>query len=165
MRHDRRYRLYIFDADGTLRRTRVPGQPSPRAPGEWELIPGVASCLHELSWGGDGARLGIASNQDQIAYGHVTEQMARALLLDMAVAAAGHTPPAEAVQLCPHALDVPCDCRKPAAGMLHRIMRYYEVMPAETLFVGDADVDAAAARNAGIAFAWASDFFERNVER
>src|SRR5689334_11626787 len=35
-------RLFIFDADDTLRHTLVPGQPSPRAADEWELLPGVA---------------------------------------------------------------------------------------------------------------------------
>jgi HAD superfamily hydrolase (TIGR01662 family) len=164
VRRDLPFRLWIFDADGTLRRTLVPGQPCPHAPDEWALIPGVAEHLYGVPWGDD-VRLGIASNQDHVAYGHLSETMARALLADMAYAATGHTPPKDAVQLCPHALDVPCDCRKPAPGMLRRIMDYYDVTPDETLFVGDAEVDAAAARNAGVTFAWADDFFTRTVER
>ena len=32
-------RLVVFDADGTLRRTTVPGQPCPRASDQWELLP------------------------------------------------------------------------------------------------------------------------------
>jgi D-glycero-D-manno-heptose 1,7-bisphosphate phosphatase len=162
---ERGVRLYIFDADGTLRRTRVPGQPCPRDTDEWELLPDVAPRLRDIRWGDDGARLGIASNQDQVAYGHLTAAMAHALLMDMAVAATGHTPPADAVVFCPHALEAPCDCRKPAPGLLLRIMSHYGARAAETLFVGDSPVDAEAARRAGVAFTWAHDFFRRNGER
>jgi D-glycero-D-manno-heptose 1,7-bisphosphate phosphatase len=152
-------RLYVFDADDTLRRTRVAGQPCPRAPGEWELLPGVRERLRGIVWGAGGALLGVASNQDQVAYGYLSEETARRLLVDAVREAAGVEPPPGAVQLCPHALDVPCDCRKPAPGMLLRIMDYYHVAPAETLFVGNAPSDAEAARRAGARFAWAHDFF------
>jgi D-glycero-D-manno-heptose 1,7-bisphosphate phosphatase len=162
---ERAVRLYVFDADGTLRRTRVPGQPSPRAAGEWELLPDVVPRLRAIRWGDEGARLGIASNQDQIAYGHLTAVMAHTLLMEMAVAATGHAPPPEAVAFCPHALEEPCDCRKPAPGLLLRIMSRYGARAAETLFVGDSPVDAEAARRAGVPFAWAHDFFRRKGER
>jgi hypothetical protein len=38
----RRFGLYLFDADGTLRRTTVEGQPCPNRPYEWELMPNVS---------------------------------------------------------------------------------------------------------------------------
>jgi phosphoglycolate phosphatase-like HAD superfamily hydrolase len=43
--------------------------------------------------------------------------------------------------------------------MLLSIMGYYGVEPAETLFVGDAEVDREAAARAGTSFMWASDLF------
>lgn len=154
------YRLVIFDADDTLRRTLIPAQPCPRAPGEWELIPGVSAQLRALPWGHDGLRLGVASNQDQIAYGHLTEEMARTLLVDMIGAATGHVPPPAAIQLCPHSLESQCYCRKPEPAMLLRIMSYYGVPAPETLFVGNAPTDQEAARRAGASFAFANDFFD-----
>lgn len=157
-------RLYIFDADDTLRRTRVRGQPCPRAPGEWELLPGVAERLHALPWG-RGALLGIASNQDQVGYGLLTEAMAHRLLVEMAEAAAGHRPPAEAVQLCPHRREVACACRKPGSAMLERILLHYRVPAARALFVGDAPSDREAARRAGVRFRWARDFFGWSEDR
>lgn len=160
LRDGRAVRLFIFDADNTLRRTRVAGRPCPRAPDEWELLPGVAERLRKIEWGGSGALLGVASNQDQVGYGHLTFDAAHTLLMDMVWAASGHTPPREAVQLCPHALDVPCECRKPEPGMLLRIMRLYGVAPDRTLFIGDAPGDEEAARRAGVPFTWARDFFE-----
>ena len=151
--------LLIFDADNTLRRTTIAGQVCPRASGEWELLPGVAERLRAMRWGPEGLGLGIASNQDQVAYGFVSERTARALLLDLARQASGYAPPEAAIQLCPHALDAGCACRKPHPGLLHRIMRFYGVAPARTLFVGDQQIDAEAARRAGTRFAWARDYF------
>lgn len=154
-----RYALVIFDADGTLRRTTVPGQPCPRRPGEWELLPDVRRVLGRCDWPGGRPWLGLASNQDQIAYGHLTLDVARTLLRELARAATGHVPPDEALQLCPHALETACDCRKPAPGMLRRIMAYYRVPAERTLFVGDAECDREAAAGAGTAFRWGWEVF------
>src|SRR5205085_2553999 len=60
-------RLVIFDADDTLRRTIVPGQPCPHAEGEWELLPGVRARLHRIP---PDVYIGVASNQDHVGYGH-----------------------------------------------------------------------------------------------
>ncbi len=153
-------RLYIFDADDTLRRTTVAGKVCPHAPGEWELMPGVRERLARVRWGAGGAMLGVASNQDQVAYGHLTAEMAYRLLADLLAAAAGPVDPPPAIRFCPHALEVECACRKPAPGMLLEIVRHFGVVPAEALFVGNARSDREAAERAGIPFAWAHDFFD-----
>jgi D-glycero-D-manno-heptose 1,7-bisphosphate phosphatase len=156
----RRYKLFIFDADDTLRRTILPGKPCPHSPGEWVLMPGVRERLSGIDWNsGRGPYLGIASNQDQVAYGHLTLTMARNLLRDLARAAAGVEPPDAALQLCPHALEQPCHCRKPEPGMLHAIMEHYQVEPRETLFVGNHEMDRSAAARASVDFSWSYDFF------
>ena len=152
-------RLYIFDADDTLRRTTVRGKPCPHAPEEWELLPGVRERLARIRWGADGALLAVASNQDQVAYGHLTQDMAHRLLADLLRAAAGEVCPAPAIRFCPHALHVECRCRKPAPGMLLDIVRHFGVAPGEALYVGNALTDRQAAERAGIPFAWAHEFF------
>jgi D-glycero-D-manno-heptose 1,7-bisphosphate phosphatase len=145
--------LWIFDADDTLRRTTVPGRPCPYAPTEWELLPGVAERLRGIPWNGSvGPWLGIASNQDRVGYGHLSEQAARRLLRDMARAAAGVELPDDALQLCPHRADAGCDCHKPRPGMLRRLMAYYAVPADRTIFVGDSPTDREAAAAAGVAF-------------
>ncbi len=153
------YGLVIFDADNTLRRTLVPGQPCPRAPNEWELLPGVAQRMRAIAWGSGGVWLGVASNQDQVAYGYLSEATARDLLTEMISAASGHIPPPDAIQLCPHAVDADCACRKPAPGMLLNIIHSYRMSTEDTLFVGDAATDREAARRAGVSFCAASEFF------
>jgi len=158
------YALVIFDADETLRRTLARNQPCPRCSGEWALLPGVAERLRPIRWmAAGGPLLGLASNQDQVGYGHLSEATARRLLGDLALAATGTLPPAPAIQLCPHRLDVPCECRKPAPGMLRRIMSYYGVAPARTLFVGDTPSDQGAATAARTHYADAREVFRRSV--
>jgi D-glycero-D-manno-heptose 1,7-bisphosphate phosphatase len=159
-----RYRLIIFDADDTLRRTTAAGKPCPHDRDEWELMPGVRELLCTRSWNQSGGPfLGIASNQDQVAYGHLSLSMARDLLRDLADAAAGYVPMDAALQLCPHALDVSCTCRKPAPGMLLAIMGHYGVGPRDTLYVGNHSVDQEAAARAGTAFCWSQDLFGYRV--
>src|SRR4051812_5888891 len=79
--------LVIFDADGTLRRTLVPGQPCPCSPDEWALMPGVRETLAAVDWRARHLRVGVASNQDWIGYGRVAIDTCRRLLHDMIVAA------------------------------------------------------------------------------
>lgn len=151
-------RLAIFDADDTLRRTLVPGQPCPRAPDEWELLPGVREVLSRTSWQ-SGLRVAIASNQDQVGYGLLTHGMAERLLLDLVREATAGRARSPLIRLCAHRLEQPCGCRKPAPGMLIDLMRDAGAPPHATLFVGNADSDREAARRAGVRFAWAADFF------
>jgi D-glycero-D-manno-heptose 1,7-bisphosphate phosphatase len=155
-----RFRLIIFDADDTLRRTTVPGQPCPYAADQWELLPNVRDVLSRLPWTSPGGpRLGLASNQDHVGYGHLTLETARSLLRDLAVAVTGIAPPDAALQLCPHPLGVQCACRKPKPEMLLSIMRYYGATPKDTVFVGDSETDRRAAEAAGIAFVPAAALF------
>jgi histidinol phosphatase-like enzyme len=121
---------------------------------------GVRETLSSIPWGSTaGPCFGLASNQDQVAYGHLTLSMARLLLRDLALAATGRSPAEAALQLCPHALEVNCDCRKPAPGMLLRIMEHYGLDRDVTVFVGNDQVDREAAERAGIAFIWSVDLF------
>ncbi|MFL5473307.1 MAG: HAD-IIIA family hydrolase [Gemmatimonadales bacterium] len=161
-----RYKLFIFDADDTLRRTIAPGKPCPHRPGEWVLMPGVRDLLTQVPWGSAGSPLfGIASNQDQVGYGRLTITTARNLLRDLAHAAADCQPPDPALQLCPHRLEQECECRKPQPGMLLTIMGYYGVGPDDTLFVGNHEVDREAAARARTSFNWSSSFFPQPAYR
>lgn len=147
-----RIRLVIFDADDTLRRTTVPGQPCPHRPDEWEPLPGIRDALAGISWGQGGLLMAMASNQDHVAYGHLSAAMARRLLQDAAEAATGHRPEDGAVRFCAHPMDAGCACRKPEPGLLLDAMAHHAVPPGETLFVGDSVGDREAARRAGVAF-------------
>lgn len=162
MRQGKPVKLYIFDADGTLRRTTAPGLPCPNRPGDWELIPGVREQLAEIEWRAHETHFGIASNQGGVGVGHMTYAMAYRLLADMVVQAFGvKAPPAGSIEICPHAPHANCPCRKPKPQMLVRLVHRFGVRREETLFVGDMERDEEAARRAGVRFLWAHEFFNR----
>lgn len=58
----RRVKLFIFDADGTLRWSTPPGRKYPLNSWEWQLMPGVAAGLSAIAWAREGPWLAIASN-------------------------------------------------------------------------------------------------------
>ncbi|MCL4767901.1 MAG: HAD-IIIA family hydrolase [Hyphomicrobiaceae bacterium] len=152
-------RLYIFDADGTLRWTTVEGQKYPTRSGEWRLMPNVRQRLAGIPWSAAGPWLAVASNQNGVAEGLLDEPTARRLIQYMLVEALGRVPERTSVELCVCSEQAGCDCRKPAPGLLLRLLRAHRISPAEALFVGDLPIDAEAARRAGIPFVWAHDFF------
>lgn len=154
-------KLYVFDADETLRHTIVPDRPCPYAPGEWVLLPNVRERLAEIPFGPDGPFLGVASNQDRVGYGHFSADMARRLLEDMVQEATGGLEGAR-VEFCPHTAEEDCCCRKPRPGMLRRLLDHFGVAPHEAIFVGDTESDRQAAEAIGMHFAWAWDFFDRH---
>ena len=153
------FKLYVFDADGTLRRSTVPGKPCPNSNDEWELIPGVRERLAEIEWGAAGASFGVASNQGGVGLGYLTFAVARAMVVETVKEAFGFPPPPGSIEICPHAPHRGCPCRKPNPGMLLALMRRFGAEAQETLFVGDMDKDEEAARRAGTRFMWAHEFF------
>lgn len=153
-----RYDLYIFDADGTLRWTKVPGQQCPYHPDEWALMPNVRSTLRKLCLR-DHAAIGVASNQDHVSRGHLSKVLARSMVEDAIVAAVGRMPARCAIELCTGLPKCGCPCRKPSPHMLLTIMGRLGASRSETLYVGDLDLDRRAARHARVSFAWAADFF------
>jgi D-glycero-D-manno-heptose 1,7-bisphosphate phosphatase len=152
-------RLVIFDADGTLRRTTVPGQPCPHAEQEWELLPGVVECLTAVEWEAKRLAVGVASNQDHVGYGLLDAELARRMLRAMILQATNGSVTDPEIRFCPHRHDERCQCRKPAPGMLLDIMHTLRIAPRHTLYVGDAHIDQQAARAARVRFEWADAFF------
>lgn len=154
-----RFALIVFDADNTLRRTLVPGQPCPHRPDQWELIPGVRETIRAYDWSEH--RIGVASNQDQIGYALIDEAMALRLLADMARSAFGDAADPALIRACPHVEHDRCACRKPRPGMLLDLCAAANVAPSQALFVGDAPTDAECAAAAGTHFISADAFFQR----
>jgi D-glycero-D-manno-heptose 1,7-bisphosphate phosphatase len=152
--------LYIFDADGTLRRTIGHNSRPPLTDEEWELMPGVQHKLGEVGVGRQN-HFAVASNQSVVGRGYISLTAAHKLLMSMAVAATGLIHPSNHIRLCPHTSNDGCACRKPEPGMLIDLMKEFDVPPGEVLFVGNAITDCLAAINAGCQFMWAKDFFEQ----
>jgi len=157
------HRLIIFDADGTLRRSTVEGQPCPDREGEWEVLPGVREKVKPLF--DAGTQIAIASNQGGVQLGYLTERMARGMLTQLYYLLTDRWPSEGLVQICPHTIDSAsggflCACRKPLPGMILRLMIETGVARERILFVGDRPEDRAAAHLAHVDFEWAGDFFQ-----
>jgi D-glycero-D-manno-heptose 1,7-bisphosphate phosphatase len=152
-------RLVIFDADDTLRRTTVPGQPCPHHDDEWELMPMVRERLSTIDWREGNVTVGVASNQDHVGYGLVDSASVDRMLRSMIDRATDGAVRYPEIRFCPHRLDVECGCRKPEPGMLLDIMHSRSIPPHATLFIGNSLTDAEAARRARVRFLWAQEFF------
>jgi len=151
-------RLLIFDADGTLRRSKVPGQPIPNRDGEWELLPNVKEKVHRILTRNADIKIGIASNQGGIELGYLSQKQARKMLSDLYSVVVGRKAPSEMIQLCPN-FKKQSSCRKPKPAMIEAIMAKAGVPRKEVLFIGDSEDDYLTAQNAGVRFMWAKDFF------
>jgi len=159
---NKKYKLMIFDADGTLRFCTIPGQPCPNKPDEWKLLKNVKEKLSKFEWGSPAegkTAYGIASNQGGVGVGYFSSEMAFRLLKDTFMAAFGFKPINEVIQMCIPKPEEKPECRKPRPGMLKKIMQFWQIPPSETLFVGDMESDKLTAENAGCDFMWAKDFF------
>ncbi|QXG74666.1 HAD-IIIA family hydrolase [Modestobacter sp. L9-4] len=132
--------LVLFDRDGTLVHD-VPynGDPALVAP-----VDGARESLDALR--ARGVRIGLVTNQSGVGRGLITCAQADAVNARVAELLG----PFDTVQVCPHAPEDGCDCRKPAPGMVLAACAELGVEPARCVVIGDiaADVGAAAAAGA-----------------
>ncbi len=132
-------RALLLDRDGTL----VHDVPYNGDPDAVDPVPGASEALDRAR--AAGLRLGVVTNQSGIG---------RALLTPGQVAAVnrrieGLLGPFTTWQVCPHAPDDGCGCRKPAAGLVRAAAADLGVRPEECVVIGDIGADVEAARAAG----------------
>lgn len=156
--------LIIFDKDGTL--VQDFGNRPANSRAEQVIYPGVKEYLDDLNYF-YGCIFAVCSNQGGVAYGLISEKEAQGMMWDIADQLRG----VYMWQYCPHhpggtvaAYAIDCDCRKPKAGMIRRIIKnaiaVFNQDPEKIMFVGDQPTDKAAAEAAGIKFMWAHEFFQ-----
>ncbi len=152
------YKLLIFDADGTLRRSNNPSFVVPHCIDEQRIIPFVKNWFNNNTL--HNQKIGIASNQGGIPLGFVKKKEVLAVLKDLAQKLFPFEIPKQAIQICDKHPREKHYCRKPRPGMLETIMNLYNILPKDTLFIGNSPIDQKAAENAGCDFKWAHDFFD-----
>ena len=130
----------LFDRDGTLVHD-VPYNGDPARVCPVESARPALRTLRRL-----GLRTGVVTNQSGLATGKLTpEQVARVnRRVDDLLG------PFDVWEVCPHAPNDGCGCRKPAPGMVLRAAERLDVEVCQVAVIGDigADVDAAAAAGA-----------------
>lgn len=133
--------LALIDLDGTL--IRDGGFDPSRA----ELLPGVVEALRELQ--SAGFRLCVVTNQQGIGLGYFgyrdfVDQVRRVLR-----ALGGQGIAIARIYFCPHSVGEPCECRKPAPGLIARAMGEQGIPASRCFVIGDSVQDMEAAEAAG----------------
>jgi len=126
-------RAVFIDRDGTL----IDLVPYLHDPERVRLLPGAAESLRRL--GEAGWKRVLITNQSGIArglYGLEDVERVHARTLELLRAEGADL---EGIEICPHLPEItgPCDCRKPAPGMLARASRRLGVDPARSWVIGD----------------------------
>jgi len=132
-------RAVLFDRDGTL----VVDVPYNGDPGKVLPMAGAKEVLDSLR--AEGIATGVVSNQSGIARGLITAD-------DVAKVNARVEEllgPFDVWEVCPHAEQDGCACRKPAPGMVHSACRKLGIPASEAALIGDIGADVGAAEAAG----------------
>lgn len=123
--------------------------------GDLQFIPGALDALRRLT--DAGIKIFIVSNQAGIAKGLYTESDFGVVTRYMLEKMAEHGVSISDVLYCPHHPDavnlgyrMDCDCRKPKAGLLLRVMRREGLSAEASVMIGDKNSDVEAGRAAGV---------------
>jgi HAD superfamily hydrolase (TIGR01662 family) len=131
--------LVLLDRDGTLVHD-VPynGDPALVAP-----VPGARSAVDRLR--AAGIRTGVITNQSAIGSGRLSGEDVAAVNARVEELLG----PFDVWEVCPHAADAGCACRKPAPAMVLDACEQLEVDPQRCVVIGDIGSDVGAAEAAG----------------
>ncbi|MFI7481866.1 HAD-IIIA family hydrolase [Kocuria sp. M1R5S2] len=132
-------RAVLFDRDGTL----VHDVPYNGDPAKVELVPGAAAAVAAVR--AAGLAVGVVSNQSGIGRGLLTRAQVDAVNARVAELLG----PFGSWQLCPHAPEGNCACRKPRPGMVLAAAEELGVDPSQCVLIGDIGADVEAAQAAG----------------
>ena len=148
------WKLAMFDRDGTIN----VDTGHLHEPEKLELIPSTVDIMRGYSDDTD-FKVVVVTNQAGIAKGLYTESDMRRLHRYMEDELERLGVHVDAWYFCPHHPDYtgPCECRKPAPGMLQAAMRDFDANSAGCVMFGDKTSDEVAAKAACVAFEWAGE--------
>ncbi len=132
-------RAVLFDRDGTL----VHDVPYNGDPARVRLVDGAAQAVDRLRRAG--VRIGVVTNQSGIGRGLLTSSQVEAVNARVEELVGR----LDTWQICPHAPEDRCECRKPAAGLIDFAARQLGLPPHQIMVIGDIGADVAAAESAG----------------
>jgi D-glycero-D-manno-heptose 1,7-bisphosphate phosphatase len=114
---------------------------------DFHFLPGASEGIKQLNRAG--FHVIVVTNQRSVAKGLITEIELESLHCKMIDELAKIGATIDAIYYCPHELEPPCDCRKPAPGMLLEAARLGNLDLASSWMIGDSDADILAGKNAG----------------
>lgn len=143
------WKLAMFDRDGTIN----VDTGHLHEPEKLELIPSTVDIMRGYTDDPD-YKVVVVTNQAGIAKGLYTEADMRHLHRYMEDELDRLGVHVDAWYFCPHHPDYtgPCDCRKPAPGMLLAAMRDFDALPGRCIMYGDTQSDEFAASSINVNF-------------
>jgi histidinol-phosphate phosphatase family protein len=132
-------RAVLFDRDGTL----VHDVPYNGDPTLVKPVDGAAAAVAAVR--AAGLRTAVVTNQSGIARRLLTRAQVDAVNAEVD----RQLGPFDSWQVCPHAAEDGCSCRKPRPGLILNAARELGVRPQECAVIGDIGADVEAARAAG----------------
>ena len=132
----------FLDRDGTL----MQDADYCSRPDQVRVFDGVASALRQLKKAG--YKIIVITNQSGIGRGFFTEEDYRAVEAEVSRQLGDGL--IDATYFCPDVPGQPSDCRKPAPGMVLQAAREHDVDISRSFLVGDKEIDAECAHNAGV---------------
>jgi histidinol-phosphate phosphatase family protein len=139
-------RAVFLDRDGVINQRPPEGEYITR----WEdfhILPGVAKGIALLNHAGFSVI--VVTNQRCVARAQITEADLQKMHEQMTDVLARAGAKIDATFYCPHEIEPPCDCRKPAPGMLLSAARSRGIDLRTSWMIGDSDNDVEAGVNAG----------------
>ena len=139
-------RAVFLDRDGVINQSPPEGDYI-TAWEDFHILPGVAEAIALLKKAGFSVI--VVTNQRCVARGLMTdtdlEEMHRRMTEVLARAGAL----VDDTYYCPHEAEPPCECRKPAPGMLLKAARSHGIELQASWMIGDSETDVEAGKNAG----------------
>jgi D-glycero-D-manno-heptose 1,7-bisphosphate phosphatase len=129
-------------------------------PKQVQVFPGVSEALQRLK--NKGYKLIIITNQSGIGRDFFSVEQYRAVEAEV-LRQLGNDLIA-ATYFCPDAPGQPSTCRKPAPGMVLRAAREHDVDLKRSFMIGDKEIDAECAHNAGVRAIRVKTGFDRDTE-
>ncbi|MFQ5406825.1 MAG: D-glycero-beta-D-manno-heptose 1,7-bisphosphate 7-phosphatase [Anaerolineales bacterium] len=142
--HSRRPAVFL-DRDGVINENR-PGYVRNRA--QVRILPGALAALAALAK--SPYAIIVVTNQSGVGRGLISHAEANAINEHLSAIVTSNGGRFDSVQLCPHAPDDACDCRKPQPGMLLRAAVELSLDLSVSWMVGDAVSDIRAGLAAGV---------------
>jgi D-glycero-D-manno-heptose 1,7-bisphosphate phosphatase len=129
-------------------------------PKQVRVFPGVPEALRRLKRAG--YKIIVITNQSGIGRGFFTLEQYRAVEAEVLRQLGDGL--IDATYFCPDVPGQPSECRKPAPGMVLQATREHDVDLARSFLIGDKEIDAECAHNAGIRGIRVRTGFDRKTE-
>jgi D-glycero-D-manno-heptose 1,7-bisphosphate phosphatase len=139
-------RAVFLDRDGVINKKYPEGQYVTRWE-EMDIFPDVVPAITRLNRAG--FRVIVVSNQRCVAKGLITTSELDQMHQRMCDVLADAGATIDRVYYCPHEVRPPCDCRKPAPGMLFDAARAHDIDLPSSWIIGDSEIDVEAGKSAG----------------